>query len=143
MPGKLLDGSFHHWISIEILILRLVVIQQHDAKFFGCSREQQTTTIQGVGCGFIIGISDRGYALVGGGKPPCWWKAHEVSRTLEIHTYVLADCRYTQNQRGISLNRHGPQAVALNNFQIDTTSLEVRERTIINKETGLIRKKLR
>lgn len=34
-------------------------------------------------------------------------------------------------ERGISLNKH-PQAVALNNFQIDLTSLEVRERTIIN-----------
>lgn len=56
------------------LDLELVVIQQHHAKVFWLfpSTDYQ---IQGVGCGFIIGISDRGYSLVGGvfhhvgGKP--------------------------------------------------------------------------
>lgn len=63
--------------------------------------------------------------------PPCWWKAHEVSMTWgrSIRTYLpIVDIHI---KRGISLNKH-PQDVALNNFQIDTTSLEVRERTIIN-----------
>jgi len=46
------------------LDLELVVIQQHDAKVFGCSLQQTKRSKES--SGFITGISDRGYSLVGG-----------------------------------------------------------------------------